>query len=69
MTQTMLKHMDAKLDITNQGVGHLIAKIDPHMARSEHDPKVKSESDKIGEDVIARLRGEQLARQHTEGKL
>ena len=54
-----------QLKILYTGIGRIIAKIDPEYSRDELDPKRKAESDKIGEQVMNKLIGEHLARQHS----
>ena len=53
----------AKLEEANRvllsGLGRVIAKIDPYYGMSEFDPERKAESNKIGDMVIKRLRGEE----------
>lgn len=45
----------------NKGMARLIAKLDPGYGRDELDPKVRAESDKLGDDIIRRLIGEHVA--------
>lgn len=55
--------------IIHQALGRIIAKLDPMYAINEFDPQRKAASDKIGEEVIKRLKAEQDAILHGEGKL
>lgn len=50
------------------GLGRVIAKLDPMYAKDELDPIRKAESDKLGEEVIQRLKAEDAARRHTTGE-
>jgi len=74
--ETYLEHLDTRLfKMQNQlgaigpGLGRVIAKLDPMYGKDEQDPTRKAESDALGEQVMARLKAEHLARQHTEGNL
>jgi len=53
----------AKLEEANRvllsGLGRVIAKIDPYYGMSEFDPERKAESNRIGDMVIKRLKGEE----------
>jgi hypothetical protein len=49
-------------------LGRLLDKIDPTYGRSEIDPAVRAESDRLAEEAINRIMAESWARQHSEGK-
>lgn len=51
------------------GVGRIIAKQDPLYGTVEVDPVRRADSDKLADEVIERLKAEDMARRHTEGKL
>lgn len=51
------------------GIARVVGRLDPMYAKSEFDPERIAESKRIGEEVEARLRGEDWARKHTEGKV
>ena len=50
-----------KLDIQSRAMGRIISKLDPIYRISEHDPARKAESDKIADEVIAKLYAEHAA--------
>lgn len=50
------------------GMARIITKLDPQFARNELDPERKAESDKLGDEVIAKLIAEDKARRHTFGE-
>jgi len=52
----------AQLGVILPGLGRIIAKIDPAYIGPEDDPKRKAESDRLGEEAIKRMIGEQQAR-------
>lgn len=55
--------------VTSQAVGRLVARLDPNYAKTELDnPERKAESDRLGEEVIAKLEAEDRARRHTLGE-
>lgn len=61
-----LEKIEAQLGTVVPGMGRIVAKLDPNYARHEDD-KV-GDSEKIGEEVILRLKGEHEARRKMEGK-
>lgn len=56
-----------QMDLLITAVAHLIAKSNAFFAKDELDPERKADSDKLAEDVIKRLKAEQMARDHTTG--
>jgi hypothetical protein len=50
--------------ITNLILARLVAKLDPLYAKSEDDPVRKAASDKLSDEVIAKLRAEHAVRDH-----
>lgn len=58
-----------QINILLPGLGRIIAKLDPMYGKPEIDPARKTESDRLGEEAIARLIADSMARRHTEGKL
>lgn len=51
------------------GLGRILAKLDPMVSKSEFDPQRKEDSDKLGEDIIKRLKAEQEARDAMTGRI
>lgn len=64
-----LDKLSLQIGSITPGLGRIIAKLDPMYGRPEQDSARKAESDRLGDQVIERLKAEHLARQHTEGKL
>jgi len=46
------------------GLGRIIAKLDPQVARDELSPAMRAESDRLADETIRRLQGEQAVRDH-----
>jgi hypothetical protein len=61
--------LSKEIRVQNDAIGKLLVQIQPLLAVDELDPTRKAESDRLGEEVINRLRAEDLARQHTLGKI
>lgn len=61
------KKLRGQVETAMVGLGLLLAKLDPILAVSEHDPVRKAESDRLGKEVINRLRAENAARHHQTG--
>ena len=59
--QRMLR-IEGQLHIITPGLSRIIAKLDAKYAESEHSPERKAESDKLADEVIARLEAEAKAR-------
>ena len=47
--------------IHNRALGRIIAKLDPMYGKSDFDPERRAESDRLADEVIARLRAEHAA--------
>lgn len=54
----MRRELDLYKGVLARGMGRILAKLDPAFAQDPHDPKVKAESDRLGEEVIRRLKSE-----------
>ena len=50
-----------QIAVHNRALGRIIAKVDPQYNRSEFDPERRAESDKLADEVIARLHAEHKA--------
>lgn len=61
--------LQTQLGAIAPGLGRVIAKLDPMVAKSEFDPERIAESKRLGEEVIKRLEGEDLARKYTTGEV
>lgn len=67
-TANKVVSLDKNVRIQTDALGRIIAKIDSAYAGSELTLERKTESDKLGDDVIAKLMAEDRARRQTEGK-
>lgn len=68
-TETLLKDSHKDIRVLIPAIGEVLAKLNPILAQDELDPARQAESKAIGEQIIVRLRGEDMARRHQEGKL
>lgn len=58
--------LNTKISILNRAMGRIIAKIDPTYAQDEiANPSRKTESDRIGDEVMRKLIGEHVASNRT----
>jgi DNA repair ATPase RecN len=57
-----IRKMGTKFDTILPGLARVVAKLDAQYARDPQSPKMKAESDKLGDEVIARLKAEQAVR-------
>jgi hypothetical protein len=58
---TELRRMKDQISIHNRALGRFIAKLDPLFGSNEFDPARKTESDRLADAVIERLKAEHLA--------
>lgn len=62
-----VKLLTEQVRLSNMIIARLA--VDPNFTRDELDPAKRAESDRLADETIRRLRGEDLARRHTTGDL
>ena len=67
--RTDISHLRNDTNAYFNGVARLLTKLDPTYGQSVFDPTRKAASDKLAEQVITKLKAEDLARRHTLGEL
>ena len=57
--------LSLQLGSVTPAIGRILAKLEPILTKDHLDPKIRAESDKIGQEAMNRLEAEHKARQHT----
>jgi hypothetical protein len=67
--RTRLERQSDDIRVLNAALGRIIAKLDPMYGVPEDDSARRAASDKLSNEIIARLKAEDASRRHTTGEL